>query len=64
MEQSSRPFGLRLSEGLGVTADRARRILHGAMRWDSGDSSKGEAWSVRLGRHIRFAGGVALDEHF
>ena len=62
MEQSSYPFGLRLSDELGVTADRARHILDCGLQWSAGDESKGESWAVRLGRYFRFAGGFRLDD--
>ena len=62
MEQSSQPFGRRLSDVLGVTADRARRVLDGAMRWGAGDSSKGDMWEAQVGRYIRFHGGIGLDD--
>ncbi len=62
MEQSSQPFGLRLSEWLGVTAQRASCILAGAVRWRDGGSVKNERWAVLLGRHMRFSGAIALDD--
>lgn len=56
------PLALRLSEWLGVTADRAERIFLGALRWRVEGTADTTSWDVRLGRHIRFAGSVQLDD--
>ena len=58
---SETPGILSLSEWLGVTPARARRILEKSVQWRSWDRENGSAWSAKVGRHIIFVGGLALD---
>ena len=58
---SETPGILSLSEWLGVTPARARRILEKSVQWGSGDREKGHVWSAKVGQHIIFAGHLALD---
>ena len=61
MEEKMLPVILGLSEWLGVTSERAQRILEKSVQWEFGNIEKGHAWSAQVGRYIIFVGSVALD---
>ena len=61
MECSGTSFESRLSDWLGVPTDRARRVVEGCIRWNTGQLSDIFRWDAKVGQHIHFTGGLALD---